>query len=265
MNRLNDTEFQSKKSKFVPYIMSGHPGYESSIDIALTLQDSGVDAVEWGVPFSDPLADGPVIQEAGEQSRKGGGSLRKALKGLKEAREKGLEIPVVLFTYINPVLSLGFNELILEMKKADVDGLLIPDLPFEESDELRKLCNVEGISLISLIAPSSNHRMEKISRLGDGFLYYVTSLGVTGTRESFSDLLASNISELKKTAQVPVLAGFGISTREHVRYFQDISDGVIVGSALVKFISERQQELKDNKTKKEALQEIKVFVQDLIS
>ncbi|PYZ94519.1 tryptophan synthase subunit alpha [Salipaludibacillus keqinensis] len=265
MNKLTEERFQKKENRFVPYIMSCHPTYEASIEIALTLQEAGVDAIEWGVPFSDPLADGPVIQQAGDRARKAGGSLRKALEGMKEARQQGLQAPVVLFTYVNPVLSVGFEKVIEGMKEAEIDGILIPDLPFEESEELRKLCNEAGISLISLIAPSSSHRMEKISRLGDGFLYYVTSLGVTGTRQSFSDQISHSINELKKTATVPVLAGFGISTRDQVRHFQSIADGVIVGSALVRFIGEREQALLSENESKEALKEIKEFVQELIS
>lgn len=265
MNRLTNEQFQQKQARFVPYIMSSDPDYDTSVKIALTLEEAGADAIEWGVPFSDPLADGPVIQEAGARSRLSGGSLRQALRGVAEARRQGLSVPVVLFTYVNPVLSLGYEELVAKMKEVDIDGLLIPDLPFEESDHIRKLCEAEHISLISLIAPSSSSRMEKISRLGDGFLYYVTSLGVTGTRKNFSEELAQNITELKRTATVPVLAGFGISSREHVRYFQDIADGVIVGSALVSFIAERQTRLADEQTQEQALNEIKGFVQELIS
>ncbi|RKL67581.1 tryptophan synthase subunit alpha [Salipaludibacillus neizhouensis] len=265
MNRIKKSNFQDKKDRFVPYIMSGDPSYDAAIDIALELQNAGVDALEWGVPFSDPLADGPVIQAAGDRSRNAGGSLTSALKGIKEARTRGLELPVVLFTYVNPVLSYGIENVVSAMREADIDGILIPDLPFEESEELRELCGKEDISVISLIAPSSKHRMEKISRLGDGFLYYVTSLGVTGTRQSFSDDLAASIETLKTTATVPVLAGFGISTREHVQHFQSIADGVIVGSALVKFIGERNLLLQEEETKQKALEEIKEFVQELIS
>lgn len=263
MNRLTDKAFQEKKKRFVPYIMSSYPSYDSSIEIALTLEKAGVTAIEWGVPFSDPLADGPVIQEAGEYARKQGGSLRSAVKGAAEARAKGLTVPLVLFTYVNPVLSVGFKEVLDLMKEAGMDGILIPDLPFEESDELRKLCNEYQISLISLVAPSSRNRMEKIGALGDGFIYYVTSLGVTGTREDFSQDLKQSIAELKKKAAVPVLAGFGISKNEHVRYFQDIADGVIVGSALVRFISERAEELQHSEKRPAALEEIGDYIEEL--
>ncbi|PTL40362.1 tryptophan synthase subunit alpha [Alkalicoccus saliphilus] len=265
MNRLAENNFTHAEKRFVPYIMSSHPTYEASIDIALTLEEAGVSAIEWGVPFSDPLADGPVIQEAGEEARKEGGSLRQALKGAAEARERGLTVPLVLFTYINPVLSIGYKEVLEKMNAAGMDGILIPDLPFEESDELRNLCHEYGISLISLVAPSSGTRMEKISRLGDGFIYYVTSLGVTGARENFAEKLEETINELKKTAEVPVLAGFGISKKEHVRYFQEIADGAIVGSALVKFISERAEVLRSSTRKEAALEEIRSFITELNS
>ncbi|SDN37164.1 tryptophan synthase subunit alpha [Alkalicoccus daliensis] len=263
MNRLTAKEFQEEKNRFVPYIMSSHPSYEASIDIALTLQKAGVSAIEWGVPFSDPLADGPVIQEAGDQARAAGGSLKKAVQGAKEARDRGLTVPLVLFTYVNPVLSVGFQEVINLMKEADMDGILIPDLPHEESDELRAICNEAGISLISLVAPSSRNRMQKISSLGEGFIYYVTSLGVTGTRENFADELEETIAELKSFSKVPVLAGFGISKQEHVQFFQKIADGVIVGSALVRFISERAEHLNNPDEKPKALEEIALFIKDL--
>lgn len=263
MNRLTASGFQEQENRFVPYIMSSHPSYESSIEIALTLEDAGVSAIEWGVPFSDPLADGPVIQDAGDEARAAGGSLRKALAGAKEARERGLTVPLILFTYVNPVLSVGFKEVIELMNESDMDGILIPDLPFEESEELRTLCGEHGISLISLVAPSSRNRMKKISSLGDGFIYYVTSLGVTGTRENFAEELEDTIAELKSSATVPVLAGFGISKREHVQFFQNIADGVIVGSALVRIISEKSEQLKNPDKKAQALQEITAFIKEL--
>ncbi|MCR6106587.1 tryptophan synthase subunit alpha [Salipaludibacillus agaradhaerens] len=265
MNRLTADTFRTSNDKFVPYIMSCDPSYEASIEIALALQEAGVDAIEWGVPFSDPLADGPVIQEAGERARASGGSLSKAVEGIKEARRRGLTLPVVLFTYVNPVLSIGNDRLVDQMKDADIDGLIIPDLPFEESRDLRELCGSADISLISLIAPSSKHRMKKICELGDGFLYFVTSLGVTGTREHFSDELENTLQEVTSYSNVPVLAGFGISTRDHVRFFQTVADGVIVGSALVRFIAEREKELSSPIKKENALSEIKQFVQQLIS
>jgi tryptophan synthase alpha chain len=257
--------FQNSNEKFVPYIMSCDPSYEASIEIALAMQEAGVDAIEWGVPFSDPLADGPVIQEAGERARAAGGSLSKALEGMKEARKRGLTLPVVLFSYVNPILTLGNEVLIEQMKNAEIDGLIVPDLPFEESSELRELCRSASISLISLIAPSSKHRMKTICQLGDGFLYFVTSLGVTGTRESFSYELENTLKEVTSYSKVPVLAGFGISTRDHVRFFQTIADGVIVGSALVRYIAEREKELTSSTKKENALIEIKQFVQQLIS
>ncbi|MDQ0257468.1 tryptophan synthase alpha chain [Evansella vedderi] len=265
MNRLKNPSFQSKENLFVPYIMAGDPSIEASIDIALTLQEAGVDALEWGVPFSDPLADGPIIQEAGERSRKRGMTLTKAIEGVKIARKKGLTIPIVLFTYINPVLAVGEEKVITLMKEAEIDGLLIPDLPVEESDTIRALCHEVDISLISLVTLSSQTRMEKICRHGDGFLYFVSSLGVTGTRDTFSEDLGQSINAVKNLTSVPVLVGFGISKREHVQYFNGISDGVIVGSALVKLIAEKNKALSDEHLKEVALKEIKEFVVQMIS
>ncbi|SDY87398.1 tryptophan synthase, alpha chain [Evansella caseinilytica] len=264
MNRLLSDTFQNKEKRFVPYIMAGDPAMDASIDIALTLQAAGVDALEWGVPFSDPLADGPVIQAAGQRSLQQGTTLMSAIAGVKKAREKGLTIPVILFTYINPVLAYGTDPVIAAMKAAEIDGLLIPDLPVEESDDIRLSCNRADISLISLVTLSSTLRMEKICRTGQGFLYFVSSLGVTGTRTQFAKEIAETVQTVKELSSVPVLIGFGVSKPEHVQYFQSIADGVIVGSALVRFIAERHQEL-TGAVKENALNEIKGFVLELIS
>ena len=267
MNRLLKPAFQEKKKRFVPYIMSGDPTLYISVDIAFQLQEAGADAIEWGIPFSDPLADGPVTQDAGQRSRKAGNTIMKAIDAIKEARKNGLTVPIVLFTYINPVLYFGEEAVIEKMKDADIDGLLIPDLPVEESEQIRLLCREQGISLISLITLSSASRIEKISRQSEGFIYFVSSLGVTGTRESFSKDLAHSIEMVKDVTNVPVLIGFGVSKKEHVLYFNEISDGVIVGSALVKQIGARAKALQsaDPQEKQTALKEIKQFVTDLIS
>ncbi|MBU9723941.1 MULTISPECIES: tryptophan synthase subunit alpha [Bacillaceae] len=265
MNRLLDPKFVNKTKRFVPYIMAGDPTLEASIDIALTLQEAGVDAIEWGVPFSDPLADGPVIQEAGERARKLGMNIERAVDGVKLAREKGLTIPVILFSYINPVLAIGEGRLLSLMSDADIDGLLIPDLPVEESDSIRAECRNVGISLIPLITLSSRDRIEKICQNGEGFIYFVSSHGVTGTRESFSEKIADSINTIKKYTDVPVLVGFGISQPQHVSYFNTISDGVIVGSALVHLIGEQKYALMHKRDKVEGLDKIKEFVLELNS
>lgn len=265
MNRLTKETFQLKNDLFVPYIMAGDPSMEVTIDIALSLQEAGVDAIEWGVPFSDPLADGPVIQAAGERSRKQGTTLLKTISGVKEARRRGLTIPVVLFTYINPILAFGEDVIIREMKEADIDGLLIPDLPIEESESIREKCRKNEIAYISLITLSSQTRLQKICPQGEGFLYFVSSLGVTGARNIFSETVGESIATVRELSPVPVLVGFGIAQREHVRFFNKMSDGVIVGSALVTFIHEREALLLQETGKENALSEIKTFVRQLIS
>ncbi|MFA9556156.1 tryptophan synthase subunit alpha [Evansella sp. AB-rgal1] len=265
MNRLHAEEFLKKKSRFVPYIMAGDPSAESSIDIALTLQEAGVDALEWGVPFSDPLADGPVIQAAGDRARTAGMNIIVAIDSIKEARHRGLTIPVILFTYINPVLAHGEDVILAKMNEADIDGILIPDLPIEESNTVKQLCKQYGKSLISLVTLNSESRLQKIAKESDGFLYFVSSLGVTGTRENFAENLSQSIKDVKALTTVPVLVGFGISKKEHVQFFTDVSDGVIVGSALVKYIGERSSALQDENEKENAINEIKEFVLELIS
>lgn len=265
MNRLYSESFLNKKNRFVPYIMAGDPSIESSIEIALSLQEAGVDALEWGVPFSDPLADGPVIQAAGDRARTAGMNIMVAMESIKEARQRGLTIPVILFTYINPVLAHGEDVILLKMKEAEIDGILIPDLPIEESKRVKELCREYGKSLISLVTLNSQSRMQKIAKESDGFLYFVSSLGVTGTRESFAENLSQSIKDVKEITDVPVLVGFGISKKEHVQFFTNVSDGVIVGSALVNYIGERNSALQNEKEKENAINEIKEFVLELIS
>ncbi|MCD8511443.1 MAG: tryptophan synthase subunit alpha [Bacillus sp. (in: Bacteria)] len=232
-----------------------------TIDIALALQEAGVDAIEWGVPFSDPLADGPVIQAAGERARKQGTTLMTAIDGVKKARKKGLTLPVVLFTYINPVLAYGEEVVIRKMEDAGIDGILIPDLPFEESDSISERCREKEISLIPLITLSSHSRIEQICARGDGFLYFVSSLGVTGARRTFSETVGQSIATVKEKSSVPVLVGFGISHKEHVQFFNGFADGVIVGSALVALIHENEKALLCENQKESSLTKNKIICQ----
>ncbi|HHY20998.1 MAG TPA: tryptophan synthase subunit alpha [Bacilli bacterium] len=249
-----------KEPLFIPFIVAGDPSAEATIDIALTLEEAGAHVIELGIPYSDPLADGPVIQEAGKRALANGMTLEKAMALVPKMREKGLKIPVVIFTYINPLLQFGIDRFLEEAYQYEIDGLLVPDLPFEESEELRQACKKENLAFISLVAPTSESRIQMIAEAADGFLYCVSSLGVTGVRSEFSDTIPQFLRSVKEAAKVPVAVGFGISTREHVEQFAPLCDGVIVGSALVRTIEGVKEKLLSEETRKEGLEQIKRFV-----
>ncbi|MBE1553311.1 tryptophan synthase subunit alpha [Sporosarcina limicola] len=229
---INDC-IERREKAFVPYIMAGDDGLETLKKNILFLQEAGVTAIEIGIPFSDPVADGPVIQEAGERALAHGVTLRNVLKELASFN-KEVTIPLVIMTYLNPILRYGIDEFIKDCGDSGIDGLIIPDLPLEESALLRDSLVGSGIALIPLVSLTSPpDRIRKITAKGEGFIYAVTVNGITGVRDGFDDDLAAHFERLKAVSPVPVLAGFGISTPEQVRTIGALADGVIVGSAIV--------------------------------
>ncbi len=250
---------------FIPFIMAGDPTPDLTIELALLLEESGANILEIGVPYSDPLADGPVIQQSALRALDHGMNLKKAISLVSKMRNRGLTIPVIIFTYYNPVLQLGEENVLKLMKENDIDGILIPDLPYEESRSLAKRCDDENMPLISLVAPTSNKRIEQIAKVANGFLYCVSSLGVTGVRNEFNENIYEFLQEVRKHSNVPVAVGFGISSSQQVKQLQPYCDGIIVGSALVKMIESKKTEILDSTTKEKAFLEIKTFVQTLVS
>ncbi|PYZ98416.1 tryptophan synthase subunit alpha [Alteribacter lacisalsi] len=264
MGQLMTEEFKTRKNLFIPYLMAGDPDAESTIEAALALQEAGADVIEWGVPYSDPLADGPVIEKAAIRSISQGMNIVKAVELAAAARQRGLTVPLVLFTYVNPVLATGEEKLVRMAAEAGIDGLLVPDLPMEESSGLRTLARENGLALISLIAPTSRQRVKNIAEKSDGFLYLVSSLGVTGTRDQFQEDLSTIINDVKNVTDTPIAVGFGISRREHVKKFHSLADGVVIGSALVRFLHDRKDELA-GENRESVFTELKQFVRGLIS
>lgn len=258
---------QQKDFLYIPFIMAGDPNEELTIELALALQESGANILELGIPYSDPLADGPVIQKAAARALKQGMSLKKAMALVPKMRERGLEIPVVVFTYFNPVLQLGTESFFALARENDIDGLLIPDLPFEESEELRSRCIEEGIEFISLVAPTSLDRIQKIASSAQGFLYCVSSLGVTGMRSSLSENIVPFLEKVKSNSTVPVAVGFGISTNEQVQMLRDNCDGIIVGSAIIKKIEDLKDQLisLDPSTREQAIDNFKQSIQSIFN
>ncbi|WP_113929224.1 tryptophan synthase subunit alpha [Bacillus sp. P14.5] len=227
---------------FIPYIMAGDGGLDHLVDQVTFLEKAGASAIEIGIPFSDPAADGPVIQEAGKRALKEGTTLKGIFEVLKKARHKGeIGIPIIFMTYFNPVLQYGLQTFARDCTEAGIDGLIIPDLPMEHNDILKPFIQKEGIALIQLASlTSSNDRLKTIAQATEGFLYAVTINGITGAVKEFNSSLSHHFEELKRVCQVPVLAGFGISTPDHVRDFLEITDGVVVGSRIIQLLQENK-------------------------
>ncbi len=254
-----------KKHLFIPFLMSGDPTPEVTIELALALEQAGADILELGIPYSDPLADGPVIQQAALRALKGNMNLEKAIQLVSLMRSRGLTIPVIIFSYYNPVLQLGEDKMLTMLQENEIDGILIPDLPYEESRDLSFKCEERKLPLISLVAPTSQERVKMIASEASGFLYCVSSLGVTGVRKEIDQGIYQFLEDVKKHSKVPVAVGFGISTREQVTHLSPYCDGIIIGSALIKFIETKQSELLDSNQREKALSEIKTFVYSIIS
>jgi tryptophan synthase alpha chain len=218
---------------FVPYIMAGDGGLETIKKNILFLQETGVTAIELGIPFSDPVADGPVIEEAGERALAKGVTLRTVLKELTFFKDE-ITVPLVIMTYLNPILRYGINQFAKDCRNSGISGLIVPDLPHEESGLLRYELTESDIALIPLVSLTSPpERIKKITAAAEGFVYAVTVNGITGVRDGFSEDLGEHLKQLKMVSPVPVLAGFGISTPEQVLAIGALADGVIVGSAIV--------------------------------
>jgi tryptophan synthase alpha chain len=240
MNKVRATLDQLKRQKktaFVPYVTYGYPDRATFKKIVCALDESGVDIIEVGMPFSDPIADGPVIQKSSQVALKHGATLKGLLADLKELK-KTVKTPFALMTYFNPVLYMGV-EAFARAASGIVDALVIPDLLPEESGEMVKACRKNKIDTVSFIAPTTDeNRFALIDKHTTGFVYYVSVTGTTGTRASFDKDIFKKIARARKKIKAPLIVGFGISTPEHVRTFGRVADGVIVGSALVRVIME---------------------------
>jgi len=252
-----------KRTALMPFLTVGDPDIETTVEIIVQLEAAGADIIELGVPYSDPLADGPVIQRASQRALKHGVTIRTCMETAVKARESGVKMPFILFTYFNPVLQMGLDLFFKEVQTHEISGLIIPDLPIEESEDIRRRADEAGVSFIPLVAPTSNERIEKIVSNASGFVYCVSSLGVTGERSSFHQGVEEFIQTVKKYTNIPVAIGFGISTQEQVAHFSQICDGVVVGSAIVREIESVIPLLNDASTRQDGLSQIREFVAQL--
>jgi len=227
------------KSAFIPFVMAGDPDMKACEDIILALQNAGADALELGVPFSDPVADGVTVQRSAERALAAGATLQGVLEMLKRLRGRGLKMPVCLFTYLNPVYRMGYENFAKAASGAGADGALIVDLPPEEASAYCAAMRAEKLETVFLCSPTtSDARLKMIDEASTGFVYYVAREGVTGTRAALPQKLQDRLDSLKKSLTAPVAVGFGISTPEHVRQLSGKIDGIVVGSALVKVVAE---------------------------
>jgi len=233
MNRIENA-FKNKPI-FMPYFPLGYPDLDTSIDVIEALAKNGADLIEVGLSFSDPLADGPVIQHATQIALEKGITVKKSLEAVKELRKRGVDIPLVLMGYYNPMLAYGLEKFVHDAVEAGADGFIVPDLPMEESEEFE---NVMGdLPLIPMLAPTSSpERMEMIARNAKGFIYLVSVTGITGERKSLADGLGALIAQVREHTSAPVCVGFGIGTPEQAREVGKMADGVIVGTACVRTI-----------------------------
>lgn len=236
MNRL-EVQFSEKVAKgeklFVPYIMAGDGGLDVLEERLTFLEKNGASAIEIGIPFSDPVADGPTIQLAGIRALQAGTTLKGVIQKIAELRSN-IRIPLVVMTYMNPILAYGIESFALDAKQAGIDGCIIPDLPIEEEDIIAPFLEQQEIELIRLVTMvTPMERVEAIAKKGRGFLYTVTVKGITGVRNEFDYSLEGFLKHVKEVSNIPVLAGFGVSNSEHVRELSQYCDGVVVGSSIV--------------------------------
>ena len=234
MSRIKSA-FENKKA-FIPFITCGDPDLETTKKCVLEMVKAGADLIELGIPFSDPTAEGPVIQEANMRALSGGVTTDKVFDLVSELRES-IDIPLVFMTYANVVFSYGTERFLGRCTETGIDGIILPDLPYEEKEEFLPACHKAGVDLISLIAPTSADRIAMIAKEAEGFLYIVSSLGVTGTRSEITTDLDSIIKVVRENTDIPCAIGFGISNPEQAGRMAAISDGAIVGSAIVRIIA----------------------------
>lgn len=226
--------FENGKA-FIAFITCGDPDLETTAKVVRAAAANGADLIELGIPFSDPTAEGPVIQGANVRALKGKITTDKIFAFVKELR-KDVRVPMVFMTYANVVFSYGAERFISACRDIGIDGMILPDLPFEEKEEFGPLCRQYGLDLISLIAPTSENRIARIAKEAEGFLYIVSSLGVTGIRSEIRTDLDAMVKVVRENTDVPCAIGFGISTPEQAKKMADISDGAIVGSAIIKLL-----------------------------
>lgn len=253
MNKGIERAFSNGKA-FIGFITSGDPDLETTEKIVYAMDNAGCDLIELGIPFSDPTAEGPVIQKANVRALSHGVTTDKIFEMVNRIR-KHTDIPMVFMTYANVVYSYGIEKFCSKMVEGNMSGMILPDVPFEEKEEFDTVCKEYGLDLISMIAPTSHQRIQTIAKEANGFIYCVSSLGVTGVRSKITTDIGAMVDLVREVTDVPVAVGFGISTPEQAKKMATQSDGAIVGSAIIKIIE---------KYGKEAPQYVEAYVKEMV-
>jgi tryptophan synthase alpha chain len=240
MNRIKCAFNNENGKAFIAFLTAGDPDIMKTEEFILNMVQAGADLIEIGIPFSDPIAEGKVIEAANTRALSSGTTTDAVFELVQNVRGK-TQVPLVFLTYLNPVFKYGYERFFERCKSIGIDGIIIPDLPFEEKNELTVYAEQNDVCIVSLISPTSKERIKRIAENSTGFIYLVSSMGVTGVRENIDTDLVSIIEDIRAVTDTPVAIGFGISTPEQARKFGSISDGVIVGSALVKIIAQHGQ------------------------
>lgn len=235
MSRIKNA-FENKKA-FIAFVTGGDPDIETTEALIPQMAEAGADLIEIGIPFSDPIAEGVVIQAADERALMSGTTTDKLFDMVKRVREK-VDIPLVFMTYVNPIYTYGTERFTRKCAECGIDGIIVPDVPFEEHEEVRGACEAAGIELISMIAPTSKERIGMIAKEAKGFLYCVSSLGVTGVRSKITTNIKEMVEQVKEVSDIPCAIGFGIATPAQAKEMAAVSDGAIVGSAIVRMIAQ---------------------------
>lgn len=239
MSRI-EKKFQSlNRPALVTFTMAGDPDLETSLEILKSLPEAGADLIELGMPFTDPVADGPVIQQAGQRALKAGANMKQTLSMVREFRKNDTETPIILMGYVNPVHAYGEEAFLKDASEAGVDGIIIVDLPPEEDKEFRKSASAHGIDVIRLITPTTKPgRIKPLVEGASGFLYYVSITGVTGAKKASPQDLVPHLGEIRKYTNLPIAIGFGIKTPEDAAQMGEIANAVVVGSAIIKTLQD---------------------------
>ncbi len=241
MNNIRIQDAFEHGKAFIGFLTGGDPSIEKSEEFIMKMVEAGCDLIEIGIPFSDPIAEGPVIQEANIRALAAGTTTDKIFELAENVRKK-TKVPLVFLTYLNPVYKYGYEKFCAKCEDAGVNGLIIPDMPYEEKGELLKTAGEYGVDIISLIAPTSEERIKMIAKDAKGFIYVVSSMGVTGMRSEIKTDLGAILSSVKEASDTPAAVGFGVNTPEQAERIANIADGVIVGSAIVKIIGKYGEE-----------------------
>lgn len=243
MSKITDT-IKAKKKVFIPFITAGDPNLDKTVEYVVAMANAGADIIEIGIPFSDPTAEGVVIQEANIRALSAGFKMEKLFEAVAKIRTQ-TDIPLVFMTYINPVFHYGYDAFFAKCKELGVNGFISPDIPFEEKQEIEEVTKKYDVDFISMVSPTSEERVARIAKEAVGFIYVVSSMGVTGVRSSISTDLGSIVAKIREVTDTPCAIGFGISTPEQAENMAGMADGAIVGSAIVRIVEKYGENAKD--------------------